>query len=145
MNQPAYKSASTHVLSDLANTFYNSGAILLSADVVPMRGLARLRRETLSGDRHLCTAVQATCDLKPLQLSLPHTHSTPELPQSHWQTWARAPPTQTTPLARCCTISPRGSRRYAVLFSTFCSSHHFLCYFSPKFGSHSSIRQLYSR
>lgn len=49
-----------------------------------------------------------------------------------------------SPLVRCCTTSPRGSRRYAVLFSMFWSSQHFLCYFNPKWGSHSSVRQLYS-
>lgn len=138
MNQPVYKSVNTHLLSDLANSFYNLGAILLSAEVVQMRALVRLRWETLSADRHLRTVVQATRDLMSLQPSLPHSRSTPELPQ------LLADLGTGSPLVRCCTTSPRGSRRYAVLVSMFWSSQHFLCYFNPKWGSHSSVRQLYS-
>lgn len=125
MNQPVYKSVNTHLLSDLANSFYNLGAILLSAEVVQMRASVRLRWETLSADRHLRTVVQATCDLTSLQPSLPHSRSTPELPQSYWPTWAQAPPLpaaaphpQEAPGVMLCSLACSGAHSISCVIST---------------------------
>lgn len=101
--------------------------------------LVRLCCETLSGDRHLCTAVRPPATWTPCSRSCP----VPTTPRSSHRPTSRSGhnlPPQNLPHHPLLHHIPE--RLQALRCALFQSPHHFLRYFAPKWDTPSSIRWL---